>query len=777
MEATDCRRAFPCWDEPALKATFDISLRVKTHLTALSNMNVISESEITVDSQPLKEFKFATTPIMSTYLVAMAVGEFEYIETVAKPKAPADAKPITIRVYTTPGKVEQGRFALNVSARVLEFFSEYFNIAYPLPKLDSIAIPDFSAGAMENWGLVTYREIYLLFDEKTSSARAKQGIAYVVAHEEAHQWFGNLVTMEWWKELWLNEGFATSIGWLATDELFPEWDIWTQFIIDDFQRGLTLDSLRSSHPIEVEVKRPSEITQIFDAISYSKGASVMRMLADFLGRETFMNGIRTYLKAFSYRNAVTTDLWEHLSASSKVDITAMMRSWTGEMGYPLIEILEEKYDSDKKTMTLKLRQRRYLSSGDVKPEDDKVLWWIPLSVITHSTSKSVQHVFSTKESTFTFPYAVEAGKEDEAFWKLNVGVTGFFRVKYEEGTLARLGRNITKLQTSDRIGLITDAFALALSGEGSTVGALELLKALEAEEQYIVLSEINSRLSNLVSVWYKQPKDVLEGLSTLTRQIFAPKVVKMGYEYPEKEDYLTTLKRTLAISQAAKSGDAGVIAELSKRFEKYVAGDQSALHPNLRGVAFGSVLRNVAAGEPAQKAYEAVLKIYKETQVVDQKLIALGALGHCPHEEQILQTLQLSINPDLVRPQDIMYPLSTLVRDNTNSAFIRPYMIGWFKQHWQTFYDRYHSSLSLLGRTLSISVENSVGEDVVKDIESWVSASGESDEKKAEREKQLKGIDRSIQQCLEKVRGNTKWVERDAEGVAQWVRKNFPVGK
>jgi puromycin-sensitive aminopeptidase len=332
FESVDARRCFPCWDEPSFKAKFKLTLEVPSELVALSNMPIVNEKI----AGPIKTVEYEESPVMSTYLVAIVVGLFDYIEGVT-------SEGNKVRVYTQVGKSNQGKFALDVGVKSLNLYKEFFDTPYPLPKLDMVAIPDFTNGAMENYGLVTYREIYLLFDEQSSSASTKQNVAITVAHELAHQWFGNLVTMEWWTHLWLNEGFATWMSYLAVDSFFPEWNIWTQFL-DSTTSALKLDSLAESHPIEVEIHHASEIDSIFDSISYDKGASVIRMLQSYLGAERFQKALASYIKKYAYSNAKTEDLWAVLEEVSGEPVKNLMTTWTKKQGYPVIGVKLKGHD-------------------------------------------------------------------------------------------------------------------------------------------------------------------------------------------------------------------------------------------------------------------------------------------------------------------------------------------------------------------------------------------------------------------------------------------------
>ena len=378
FEACDARRAFPCFDEPRLKATFDFDIEIPDDQVALSNMPVKSASKA---GEGLQKVVFERTPVMSTYLLAWAVGDFEYVE--AHTERRYNGKQLPVRVYTTRGLKEQGRWALEHAPKTIDLFSESFGIDYPLPKSDLLAVHEFTHGAMENWGLVTYRTTAVLFDEKTSDAQYKVRIAYVVAHELAHQWFGNLVTMDWWDELWLNESFATWAGWYAVNQFHPDWNVWAKFVNEGMEQAFTLDSIRASHPIHVPVKDALDVNQIFDAISYLKGCSTLRMLANHLGEKRFLDGVSRYLKKHAYSNAKTEALWAGLAEASGADVNALMSTWVQKIGFPMLTVAEEPGQ-------ISVKQSRFLSTGDVKPEEDETVWWVPLGLQGKSGTQEVQ---------------------------------------------------------------------------------------------------------------------------------------------------------------------------------------------------------------------------------------------------------------------------------------------------------------------------------------------------------------------------------------------------
>ncbi len=534
FESCDARRAFPCFDEPNLKATYDFEIEIPSDQVALSNMPV-KETKATKEGWQLVSFE--RTPIMSSYLLAWAVGDFEYVEAFTERRY--NGKQLPVRVYTTRGLKEQGRYALEHAPKTIDYFSEIFDIDYPLPKSDLLAVHEFTHGAMENWGLVTYRTTRVLFDEKTASARLKNDIAYVVAHELAHQWFGNLVTMDWWDELWLNEGFATWVGWLAVDHIHPEWEVWAQFVNEGFENAFKLDGIRSSHPIHVPVRDALDVNQIFDAISYLKGCSSIRMLANHLGVKTFLKGVSNYLKAHAYGNAKTKALWDALSEASGKNVNEIMGPWISKIGHPVVTVAEEPGQ-------ITVKQSRFLSTGDVKPEEDTTTWWLPLAIEGKKGHQGIAELsMATKEETIR--------DVDTEFYKINSGATGFYRVNYPPARLVKLGSQLDKLSIADRIAIIGSATEMAFSGQGTTAALLSFLQGFTKESHSLVWKQITDSLASVQSV-FAEDEQIKDGLKKFNIKLLDAKVKEIGWDYPEGEDYLKSEMRSQLILSAVTNG-------------------------------------------------------------------------------------------------------------------------------------------------------------------------------------------------------------------------------
>jgi len=572
MEPTDARRAFPCFDEPSLKAEFTITLIADKEMTCLSNMDV--ESEDQVDSSyggKKKAVTFRKSPLMSTYLLAFIVGELKVIE--------SNDFRVPVRVFATPDKdIEHGRFSLDLAAKTLEFYEKTFKSEFPLPKMDMVAIPDFSAGAMENWGLITYRVVDLLFDEKVSGASTKQRVAEVVQHELAHQWFGNLVTMDFWDGLWLNEGFATWMSWYSCNVFYPEWKVWEGYVTDNLQTALSLDSLRSSHPVEVPVKRADEINQIFDAISYSKGSCVLRMISKYLGEDVFMKGIQQYLKKHAFGNTETGDLWAALSDASGKDVEKTMGIWTKNVGFPVITVSE-----DPKTSSVHVKQNRFLRTADVKPEEDKTLFPVFLALRTKD-GVNEDVTLSTRESSFKV--------QDLDFFKVNADHSGIYRTSYTPERLSKLGEAAKKglLSVEDRAGMIADAGALAASGYQKTSGILSLLQGFKSESQMVVWDELLSRIGTLRGAWVFEDEKVKAALKSYQRDLCSEKSHELGWDFKESDGHIEQQFKSLLFGSAGLSGDEKVKQAALDMFEKFKNGDKSAIHPNIRSSVYAIAL-------------------------------------------------------------------------------------------------------------------------------------------------------------------------------------------
>ncbi|KAK4674907.1 hypothetical protein QC764_503000 [Podospora pseudoanserina] len=740
FESCDARRAFPCFDEPNLKATFDFAIEIPDDQVALSNMPV---KETKPATQGKKLVSFERSPIMSTYLLAWAVGDFEHIE--AFTDREYNGKKIPVRVYTTRGLKEQGQWALQHAPKIIDYFSERFEIDYPLPKSDILAVHEFTHGAMENWGLVTYRMTAILFDEKLSEARFRNRIAYVVAHELAHQWFGNLVTMDWWDELWLNEGFATWAGWLATDHLHPDWDVWPQFINEGMDQAFSLDAVRSSHPIQVEVRDALDVNQIFDKISYLKGCSMIRMLASHLGVKTFLKGIAIYLKKHQYSNAKTEALWAALSEASGTDVNTLMQNWIEKVGFPVLTVTEE-------DQRISVKQSRFLSTGDVKPEDDQTTWWVPLSLKGKTGSKGIEPLaLTTKEST------IDGVSND--FYQLNAGATGFYRVNYPESRLKRLGTQLDHLTTEDKIFITGSAADLAFSGHATTAALLSFVQGLKQETHYRVLSQALDSLATIKSI-FGDDEQVKAGLEKLTLEVIDNALKTVGWEAKEGEDFNTGLLRKRLLLTAVSNSHEEIRKGAFERWSAYQANpEQSPIPANLRAPVYHSAI----VTDPAN-AVAALKKEWYTTPAIDGKEICLQALGRTTDVEVIKKVLLpflFNSSPPAAAADSIpgadMHILSGMFAGNRAA---RPLMWAYIRDNWDEFTGKLAGNPILVDRMINVSLPKFNDLETLKEIEAFFAG------------KDTKGFDRTLEQVKDKIRGRAAYKTRDAEGVKQWLVSN-----
>ena len=692
MEPTDARRAFPCFDEPALKAEYTITLIADKSHTCLSNMDQASETEVDskITGGKRKAVTFNKTPLMSTYLLAFIIGELKVLET--------NNFRVPVRVFATPDKdIEHGRFSVELAAKTLEFYEKTFDSKFPLPKMDMVAIPDFSAGAMENWGLITYRVVDLLFDEKTSGASTKQRVAEVVQHELAHQWFGNLVTMDFWDGLWLNEGFATWMSWYSCNRFFPEWKIWQSYVTNDLQSALSLDSLRSSHPIEVPVKRADEVNQIFDAISYAKGSCVLRMISRYLGEDTFMEGIRRYLKKHAYGNTETGDLWAALADASGKPVEKVMNVWTKNVGYPVVTVTENK---DSKSVHVK--QNRFLRTADVKPEEDKTLYPVFLSLRTKSGVDDAL-TLSERERDIDVP--------SDDFFKLNADHSGIYRTSYTPERLYKLGQAARDglLSVEDRAGMIADAGALASSGYQKTSGILSLLKSFGGEKEFVVWTEILTRISAIRSAWVFEDINVRNALKKFQLNLVREKAHAKGWSFAPDEDHVGAQFKALLFGTAGLSGDQKIIEAAQAMFRDFAAGDKKAIHPNIRSSVYAIVLRN--GGE---KEYDIILNEYRTANVADERNTALRSLGRVRDEKLIQRTLSLPLS-DEVKGQDVYLPLAGLRNDTEGIEALWT----WLKENWDGIQAKCPPGLTMLGSVVQICTSGFTHRQQMTEVKKW----------------------------------------------------------
>ena len=567
-EATDARAIFPCFDEPEFKATLAWTLHTGPDVTALANGPLVEHKH----DRGEQRFRFAPTRPVSSYLAAVAIGDFEGC-------AEEKVRGVPLRVFAPRGKVSQTAFAQEFTKRLLPFYEEYFDFAYPFAKYDQVAVPGFDAGAMENVGLVLFRQNLLLMEPRAASWRQEKLIALVIAHEFAHMWFGNLVTMRWWDDLWLNEAFAEWMAHKATHAVSPSYEVWNDFI-EDKSRVLFDDALRSTHPIWTAVETPDEAIEMFDSITYQKGCAVMRMLENFLGEGAFRDGLRAYMKRFQYKNAEGADLWQALETASGQPVRTMMHSWVAQSGYPVIDV-QLVQGGDKSDTRIQLRQQRFFSEPDVPPANQ--VWNVPIVVRFEDDEGEKQHrfIFATAEASEPLP-AIGAVRWVYA----NANEIGFYRQRPDAATLrGLLERGLQKLTPVEQAGLLEDQWALVRSKSSSILPFLEVLRAFSSVRDHNVLRVLIERFEMLdLLVKDAGERDARQRLRKLVSDTLKPHLDELGYVPREGEPQNDVQRRALVLTALANLARVPeVISEAEKQWALELA-DPRGVDPNLAGV-------------------------------------------------------------------------------------------------------------------------------------------------------------------------------------------------
>ncbi|KAG7368830.1 aminopeptidase [Nitzschia inconspicua] len=674
FEALDARRAFPCVDEPAAKATFLLTLVVPADLECMSNMP--ESKRVTVNDNKV-EVSFLESPKMSSYLLAWCIGEFDYVQA-------QTASGVLIKVYAPRGKAASCQYALDCGVKALDSFNDFFGVNYPLPKLDMVAIPEFAAGAMENWGLITYRLVDMLIDPATASNSQKQRVCTVVCHEIAHQWFGNLVTMTWWDDLWLNEGFASWAENYAAHEAFPDYQMWEQFVVDHLSRALKLDGLLSSHPIQVPIHHAEEVEQVFDAISYCKGGSVVRMIKAVLGMENFRKGLGNYMKKYAYGNTETLDLWQAWEEVSGMPVSEMMASWTEQMGFPLLKVLKEDWQDDK--VVLELEQSWFLADGSDTPDDGKdKLWTIPILTCTSAGTQEDMVLMREKTASVTIPLR---SKDD---WvKLNAGQEVPMRVQYSEEMLSRLSKAVRTKEmksSADRVGLIIDAYALVKANQMmSPESLIRLLSGYKDEEDCVVWQGLSDVLGGLEMVLSEDEK-IFVNYQDFARSLVLPLVEKVGWEAKKDDAHLTSILRGIMVSLLCTfcSDDISVKQEAKRRSEAFLEDptNVSVLPTDIKVPVFQIFLKS--GGE---KEYDAVKAYYYKTNDNAERKTVLNSLGSAEDEKLKVATLDWTTSGE-IKLQDFFYAIGSVSRSGKKGRVIS----------WKYFQDHHQRLKEMLGNS------------------------------------------------------------------------------
>ena len=637
FESHHAREVFPCVDEPAAKAEYDLTLITRPEITVLGNMPVKSEEE----NDDSLTTTFEKTPRMSSYLLAFVIGELHK-------KSARTKSGVEVNIWATPAQNENTLdFALDIATRSIDFYDEYFGVKYPLPKSDHVALPDFSSGAMENWGLITYRESCLLADPELTPESSRRFIATVIAHELSHQWFGNLVTMNWWNDLWLNESFANMMEYVAIDALQPDWHMWEDFATNEVTAALRRDSLDGVQSVQADVNHPDEISTLFDpAIVYAKGGRLLVMVRKLIGEEAFRAGLKSYFEKFAYKNTVGNNLWQELESASGQPIVNLMNAWISQPGLPVVSV------SNSHDAAILSQERFFI--GEHQPSD--TLWPIPLFANQPLDVK----ILNQKETTVSIEKPLQ----------LNCGLSAHFVTKYDESTREYLLKNIAELPTLDKICILQDATILARAGFENSASLLPLALSLKTETNEKVFGMAASALTELRK--FVDDNDAArESLKRISGEFARATFEELDWDEKAGESDDDRERRTAALSLMMYSEDKEVLNEAKTRFNNNKLED---LPTEIRALIISANVRHFETPEMIENLFSA----YKNTPSNDlQNDIAIGLTSTKNPEtaEKILANIKDS---NVIRPQDASRWFVYLIRTREN----RQIAWNWLKENW-----------------------------------------------------------------------------------------------
>lgn len=612
MQSTDCRRAFPCWDEPDFKAVFGITLVVDNSLLAISNA---PEQSSTLDGGGRRVVRFEDTMVMSTYLVAMVVGPLSAT-------APVDVDGTPVRIVHIPGKESLTPFGMDAAVAGLRFFERFYGIPYPGRKIDLVALPDFAAGAMENLGCITFRESLLLIDPATSTQVEQQRVVDVITHELAHMWFGDLVTMRWWNGIWLNEAFATFMEVDATDTYRPDWKRWTNFALER-AAAFEVDSLASTRAVEFEVRSPQDAEGMFDVLTYQKGGALLRMLQQYLGPERFRDGIRHYLSLHAYANTETGDLWDAIEAVTGDPVRRIMDSWIWQPGFPLVSAALDGAD-------LVLQQNRFGYTDAAR--HDNTRWLVPVRVLEVDTGESRTVLLS--ESTTRLPLSGSGAVI------VNSGGHGYFRVSYDDTLRMRITpRTLSGLETIDRFNLVADAWAAVIAGRLAAVDFLALADSFRDETDLAVWQALDAGIRGCDRLVDDAARPAL---AARIRELVAPALGRLGWQRSPDEDQLTSQLRGLLVQMlGARGGERETIDRCIALFDQGL-NDPSSVDPELFAAAIA-----VVAARPQHEHYEACLRAFGSASTPQDAVRFLYALADFDDAALVKRTVEFAFSSEV----------------------------------------------------------------------------------------------------------------------------------